>query len=135
MKIQKIGHVYYINISDFTWNGEKEDFCLDVDVLFDNKVNVEDCFDVIWRYLKVYIDIDKEEICLDISENEYFDRVKIDDYKFIKIAPYINPPSIGVEEGNKIVKEYCQQIKVGKIDITKVDIFGEQCAYWTTETY
>lgn len=133
--IQKIGYCFYINFTDFTWNGEKGDFCLDVNVLFDNKVKVSDGFSGVWQYLRVYIDVDNEKLGLDITENEYFDRVKVDHYDFVKVTPYMELPRIDMETADQIIKGYCQQIKASNIDIARVDIEGEQCAYWMADTY
>jgi len=137
MSVPKIGYSFDFQMADFSWGVETANFYLGVDVLFDNRVNVEVCIGSIRNYLKVYMDIDNEKIGLDITKNMYFDRVKIDEYLFIKQARYIEPQYIEVEEGNKIVKEYCQQVKAGKIDMTRVNLSGESSSYsyWITETY
>ncbi len=56
-------------------------------------------------------------------------------YDFVKVTPYMEPPRIDAEEADKNIKEYCKQIKAGKIYRIRVVIVGEQCAYWMADTY
>lgn len=135
MSVQKIGYSYGFRLSGFTWDGEMADFHLGVDVLFDTHEPTDDSWGGVASYVEVVMDVENECIQLVMQDNPYFDRVKIHQYEFIKIAPLIAPPAIGVERGNEIVKVYCQQVKSGVIHRESVCTSGEQLAYWHTDTY
>ena len=131
----KIGYCYVLFLSDYMKNDFRSNYELGVYILFNNNSYTEDILNEMSKYIKVFYNIEEEKIDFNITPNPYYKEVKIVDYTFDQDAFYVVPTLISLEEGNEIVKQYCQQIKNGEIDKNHIDLYGETSSYWLSEKY
>jgi len=137
MSVQKIGYSYLFSLNQCTWNGEKEDLLLCVDVLFNNHETIDTPAQLrhVTQHLRVFMDIANERVALDVIDNPYFDEARIVDCCIYRESHCIAPIYSGLDVSNRIAQAYCQQVKSGDIPPKLVDARVTQTGYWFDYTY
>lgn len=111
---KKIAYGYIFNWHGFTYNDLKSDYSFDATIKFNTHKFEEDAIDGVTNYLSVKIDIHNERLITEIDSNSLFDSVEIIEF-FIDDINSNFYKILSIEEGMKLLKEFCRQAKANEL--------------------